>query len=202
MPPAECFPAFATDPVVEFGISGANQTAWRRGSSQLRARPWVGQAKTAGPDCRSASARPVRGEPKEGGAVGCPAPNLYGCHPRPVNGCELSYFSHRLPTVTILLPRTEFRLAGSIWLSIQSYGRGAGCTPAAFASSRRMGAPSLHEWVAIDEAASRTNRISSRFAPVSSAARCGCGGACQFRSPGLRRLAVLLIYGLKRKRRT
>ena len=47
-------------------LAGASQPARRRGGTQLRARPWVGQAKTAGPDCRSAGARPVRGEPKEG----------------------------------------------------------------------------------------------------------------------------------------
>ena len=49
--------------------------------------------------------------------------------------------------------------------------RGAGCTPAAFASSSRMGAPRLHEWIAISEAPLRTKRISSRVAPASRAAR-------------------------------
>jgi hypothetical protein len=28
------------------------------------------------------------GRKSSGGAVGCPAPDLYGCHPRPVNGYQ------------------------------------------------------------------------------------------------------------------
>jgi len=47
----------------------------------------------------------------------------------------------------------------------------AGVTPAALASSRRIGAPRLHEWMDIREAALRTNKISSRVAPASRAAR-------------------------------
>src|SRR5262249_30812323 len=42
---------------------------------------------TSGPVCRSGRARPsVEGRKSTGGAAGCPAPDLYGCHPRPVNG--------------------------------------------------------------------------------------------------------------------
>src|SRR5271170_6909619 len=46
-----------------------------------------------------------------------------------------------------------------------------GVTPAALASSRSIGAPRLHEWTDIREPALSTNRISSRVAPASSAAR-------------------------------
>jgi hypothetical protein len=41
-----------------------------------------------------------------------------------------------------------------------------GAAPAAFASSRRIGAPRLHEWSAIAVAHLMTNRISSRLARV------------------------------------
>ena len=47
----------------------------------------------------------------------------------------------------------------------------AGVTPAALASSRSIGAPRLHEWIDIREPALSTNKISSRVAPASSAAR-------------------------------
>jgi hypothetical protein len=82
--PCRRFSPFATDPVVEFGWSGASQPARRRGGGQCRAPPWVGQAKTAGPGCRCAAC-PRRAERREG-AVGCPVPDLYGRHPLPVNG--------------------------------------------------------------------------------------------------------------------
>jgi hypothetical protein len=99
VPPAECSPSFATDPVVEFGSSGASQPARRRGGSQLRAPLWVGQAKTAGPGCQSAGARPVRGEPKaeKGRRLSCSRPirlspsarerlpGLY-CYSQPLDG--------------------------------------------------------------------------------------------------------------------
>src|ERR1700674_5734777 len=48
---------------------------------------------------------------------------------------------------------------------------GAGRSPTALASSNKMGAPRLHEWSASTVAALRTNKISSRVAPASSAAR-------------------------------
>ena len=47
----------------------------------------------------------------------------------------------------------------------------AGFTPAAFASSSRIGAPRLQEWIDMTDAHLRTKRISSRVAPASSAAR-------------------------------
>src|SRR5271156_814322 len=43
--------------------------------------------------------------------------------------------------------------------------------PAALASSRSIGAPRLHEWIDITAPALRTNKISLRVAPASSAAR-------------------------------
>ena len=48
---------------------------------------------------------------------------------------------------------------------------GASFTPAAFASSSRMGAPRLHVWIDSRDAIFRTIRISSRVAPASSAPR-------------------------------
>lgn len=48
---------------------------------------------------------------------------------------------------------------------------GSGFTPAAFASSSRMGAPRLHVWIDRRDAILRIIRISSRVAPASSAPR-------------------------------
>ena len=48
---------------------------------------------------------------------------------------------------------------------------GVGFTPAAFASSNRMGAPRLHVWIDRRDAILRIIRISSRVAPASSAPR-------------------------------
>ena len=59
-------------------------------------------------------------------------------------------------------------VAGRGWLVLA---RGAGSTLAAFASSRRIGAPRLHEWIDMTDPHLRTKRISSRVAPASSAAR-------------------------------
>src|SRR5215471_13047951 len=47
----------------------------------------------------------------------------------------------------------------------------AGRAPAASASSSRIGAPRLHEWIDITEAHLSTKSISSRVAPAASAAR-------------------------------
>src|SRR5215468_6133567 len=47
----------------------------------------------------------------------------------------------------------------------------AGLAPNALASSSRMGAPRLQEWIDITDAILRIMRISSRVAPASSAAR-------------------------------
>lgn len=46
-----------------------------------------------------------------------------------------------------------------------------GCTSAALASSRRIGAPKLHVWMPRKETILSTVKISSRLAPASSAAR-------------------------------
>ena len=48
---------------------------------------------------------------------------------------------------------------------------GAGVTPAAFASSNRIGAPRLAEWSDSSDAILRTIRISARVAPAASAPR-------------------------------
>jgi hypothetical protein len=50
-------------------------------------------------------------------------------------------------------------------------GRSAGSTPAAMDSTRRRGAPRLHEWMERRDAILSTIRISSRLAPAASAAR-------------------------------
>ena len=54
---------------------------------------------------------------------------------------------------------------------VAAFSFGPGFTPAAFASSYRMGAPRLHVWIASRDAILRIIRISSRVAPASSAPR-------------------------------
>src|ERR1700720_4083344 len=67
--------------------------------------------------------------------------------------------------------RLALTMASQAGVARSVFGRSASATPAAFASSSRMGAPRLQEWMAIREAALRTNKISSREAPASSAVR-------------------------------
>src|SRR5271166_5091244 len=63
--------------------------------------------------------------------------------------------------------------AARIWsqAGAGALGFAAGVAPVALASSSRIGAPRLHEWIATRAAHFSTKRISSRVAPASSPAR-------------------------------
>src|SRR5262245_21401210 len=67
VPPPKFLPLFATESGAEFDFSGASHPVRPRGATHLRAPPWAGQAKTAGPVCRTGCARPVRGGPNAPG---------------------------------------------------------------------------------------------------------------------------------------